>query len=176
MGILHNCKYYTRSVCLNIVKFGLTMEFVEIPVCQLYPPLISLLWKLKLLIQNFPNFCVILNTTREPTDYVSRIFTRAKKDGSYRMILNLKTLNEFLKFKPWKLESIKDALDLITEGCYFGSNGLKVYTIAPLFMKLTKNIWNCSERKNTINLFSFPMDFYQLWESLKMFWLLHLNF
>ena len=43
---------------------------------------------------------VILNTTREPTGYLSRIFTRAKKDGSYRMILNLKTLNEFLKFKP----------------------------------------------------------------------------
>ena len=83
---------------------------------------------------------VILNTTREPTDYVSRIFTRAKKDGSYRMILNLKTLNKFLKFKHCKLESIKDALDLITEGCYFGSNGLKVYTTASLFMKLTKNI------------------------------------
>ena len=60
-----------------------------------------------------------------PNDYVSRIFTRIKKDGNYRMILNLKTFNEFLKFKPCKLESIEDALDLITEGCYFGSVDLK---------------------------------------------------
>ena len=61
---------------------------------------------------------VIVNTTREPNDYVSNIFTRTKKEGSYRMILNLKTFHEFLKFKHSKLESIEDALDLITEGCF----------------------------------------------------------
>ena len=37
------------------------------------------------------------------------------------MILNLKTFNELLKFKHCKLESIENALDLITEDCYFGS-------------------------------------------------------
>ena len=41
------------------------------------------------------------------------------------MILNLKTFNEFLKFKHCKLESIEDALDFIMEGCYFGSVDLK---------------------------------------------------
>ena len=37
------------------------------------------------------------------------------------MILNLKTFNGFLKFKHCKLEPVEDALDLVTEGCYFGS-------------------------------------------------------
>ena len=37
------------------------------------------------------------------------------------MIINLKTFNEFLKFKHRKLESVEDSLDFITEGCYFGS-------------------------------------------------------
>ena len=60
---------------------------------------------------------IIVNTRREPNDYVSSIFTR--------MILNLKTFNEFLKFKHCKLDSIEDALELITEGCYFGSVDLK---------------------------------------------------
>ena len=48
-----------------------------------------------------------------------------------RMILSLKTFNGFLKFKHCKLESVEDALDLITEGCYFGSVELKdaSYTI-----------------------------------------------
>ena len=56
---------------------------------------------------------------------ILRIFTRTKKDGNYGMILNLKIFNEFLKFKHCKLESIRDALDLITKGCYFGSVDLK---------------------------------------------------
>ena len=84
---------------LNIVQFGLTMEFAKIPVCQFVPPLNFSLMK-KLLMQKFANLSVkvynILNTTREPKDYVSSIFTKTKKDGSYRMILNLKTFTEFL--------------------------------------------------------------------------------
>ena len=50
------------------------------------------------------------------------------------MILNLKTFNEFLKFKHCKLESIEDTLDLIIEGCYFCSIDLKdsYYTGFPL--------------------------------------------
>ena len=48
------------------------------------------------------------------------------------MILNLKTINGFLKFKHCKLESVEDALDLITEGCCFMSVKLKdaSYTIS----------------------------------------------
>ena len=37
------------------------------------------------------------------------------------MILSLETFNGFLKFKRCKLESVEDALDLVTKGCYFGS-------------------------------------------------------
>ena len=45
---------------------------------------------------------VIVNTTRKPNDYASGIFGRTKKDGNYRMIVNMKTFNEFLKFKHCK--------------------------------------------------------------------------
>ena len=67
----------------------------------------------------------IVNTAREPNYYVSGIFTRTEEDGNYRMIQNLKSFNEFLKFKHCKLQSIKDTLDLVTEGWYFGSVDLK---------------------------------------------------
>ena len=59
------------------------------------------------------------------------LFRGQKKKGNYRMILNLETFNGFLKFKHCKLESVEDVLDLITDGCYFGSVELKdpSYTI-----------------------------------------------
>ena len=107
---------------LNIVKFGLTMEFAEVPCCQFVTSLNFSPVETKIIDAEIPKLLskgVIVNTIREPT------FTRTKKDGSYRMIINLKTFNEFLKFKHCKLESIEDALDLITEGCYFGSVDLK---------------------------------------------------
>ena len=65
----------------------------------------------------------IVNTAREPNYYVSGIFTRTEEDGNYRMIQNLKSF--ILKFKHCKLQSIKDTLDLVTEGWYFGSVDLK---------------------------------------------------
>ena len=68
-----------------------------------------------------------------------------KKDGNYRMILNVKTFNEFLKFKHCKLDSIEDAFDLITEGCYFGSVDLKdAYYSIPIheyYQKYLKLFW-----------------------------------
>ena len=61
------------------------------------------------------------------------------------MILHLKTFNGFLKLKHRQLESVKDALNLITESCYFGSVELKdaSYTI-PIhenYQKYLKLFW-----------------------------------
>ena len=65
---------------------------------------------------------MIVNTP----NHVLVTFSRTKrKNGDYRMILNLKTFNGFLKFKHCKLEPVEDALDLVTEGCYFASVDLK---------------------------------------------------
>ena len=60
------------------------------------------------------------------------IFTRPKADGSYRVILNLKNLNEFVTFQHCKLGSFKDVLDMITPGAWMSSVDLKdaYYSIA----------------------------------------------
>ena len=68
---------------------------------------------------------MILQASRVSNYFLSSIFRSSRKDGGHRMILNLKTFNYFLKFKFWKLESIDDTLDLITENCYFGPVILK---------------------------------------------------
>ena len=73
------------------------------------------------------------------------LFRRPKKNGDYRIILNLKTFIGFLKFKHCKLEPVEDALDLISESCYCGSVELKdaSYTI-PIhqnYQKYLKLFW-----------------------------------
>ena len=93
---------------LNIVKFSLTMKFAEVPVCQFVPPLNFSPVETEVIdaeISKLLSKGVIVNTTREPD--VSRIFTKTKNDSNYSMILNLKTLNEFLKFKYCKLVNRK---------------------------------------------------------------------
>ena len=116
------------QVALNIVKFVLTVEFAKVPMCQFVLLLNFSFVETEIIdaeISKHFSKGVIVNTIRELSHYVSRIFTSTKIDGNYRMILNLKTFTEFLKFKHCKQDSIEDALHLTTERCYFGSVDLK---------------------------------------------------
>ena len=58
-------------------------------------------------------------------DFMSTIFVRPKKDGSYRLILNLKPLNEFVSYYHFKMDTIQTALKLMRPGCFMASVDLK---------------------------------------------------
>lgn len=64
---------------------------------------------------------VIEPTTFHPKGYISNIFLREKKNGDYRLILNLKTLNQFVEYHHFKMENFTSALTLITKDCYLAS-------------------------------------------------------
>ena len=49
-----------------------------------------------------------------------------KKNGSYRLILNLKPLNEFVSYYHFKMDTIQTALKLMRPGCFMASVDLKV--------------------------------------------------
>ena len=66
---------------------------------------------------------VIVACERKDGDFVSPIFTRQKKDGKVRLILNLKKLNKSVEYHHFK--TLKQALALVTEGCWFASLDLK---------------------------------------------------
>ena len=68
---------------------------------------------------------VIVACERKDGDFVSPIFTRQKKDGKVRLILNLKKLNKSVEYHHFKMETLKQALALVTEGCWFASLDLK---------------------------------------------------
>ena len=64
---------------------------------------------------------VIESCTHETGEYVSPIFLRPKKNGQFRMILNLKDLNPFIEYHHFKMESLDTCLQLMTPGVYMAS-------------------------------------------------------
>ena len=49
------------------------------------------------------------------------IFTRDKKDGSVRIILDLSVLNTYLVYRHFKMDTFETALNLVTKNCFFAS-------------------------------------------------------
>ena len=68
---------------------------------------------------------VITKCEHETGEYTSPIFIKQKPDGSCRLILNLKDLNEDMLYIHFKVEKLQSVLSLITPGCYLASLDLK---------------------------------------------------
>ena len=56
---------------------------------------------------------------------LSPIFLTDKKDGSKRMILNLKALNKYMVYEHFKMENIYKAMELMTKDCFLASVDLE---------------------------------------------------
>ena len=62
---------------------------------------------------------------------ISNIFLRPKKDGAFRMILDLTWLNKHVQYEHFKMSSLQTAIDMIRKNCWMGSIDLKdaYYTV-----------------------------------------------
>ena len=88
---------------------------------------------------------VIIKCEHETGEYISPILIRLKSDGSCRLMLNLKNLNEDIPYMHFKMETLQSVLSLITPGCYLASLDLKgaCYSV-PIhtdYTKFLKFIW-----------------------------------
>ena len=63
-------------------------------------------------------------STPEEGDFILGIFTRDKKDGNKRMMLNLKKFNKFVNYKHFKIESINNIINIIKPNVYMASMDL----------------------------------------------------
>ena len=76
---------------------------------------------------------------------ISPIFVRPKKDGSHRVILNLKKLNEAVSYHHFKMDALETAIKLMRPGCYMTSIDLKdAYYSIPIaseHQKFLKFVW-----------------------------------
>ena len=75
---------------------------------------------------------IIVKADWEDEQYISNIFLRDKKDGSFRIILNLSTLNEMIEYHKFKMDTLVSAINLITPNCYMASIDFKdaYYSVA----------------------------------------------
>ena len=88
---------------------------------------------------------VITKCRKEEDDFISTVFTRQKKDGTFHTILNLKYLNEFVEYKNFKMKSLEDVFKIIKKDVWMVSADLKdAYFIIPghiLHQKYFKFEW-----------------------------------
>lgn len=68
---------------------------------------------------------IIEPTCHEEGEFISPIFVTPKSDGGYRLILNLKKLNEFMPYIHFKMDTIEKILKLVRKGAYMAKIDLK---------------------------------------------------
>ena len=93
----HWKKYTSDTFIHDIIKNGLKLDFNEIPFqhcCNNFPLSKEEMSIINSEIQKLNSKRVIVNTDKRIGNYISGVFTKSKKDGSHRIILNLKNFNK----------------------------------------------------------------------------------
>ena len=76
---------------------------------------------------------VIVECRSEKDQFLSNIFIVPKPDKSFRLILNLKHLNEFVETEHFKLEDYRTAMKLLEQDCYMSTIDLRdAYYLLPI--------------------------------------------
>ena len=89
-----------------------------------------------------------IQDTRSPEEvgFVSNVFLVPKSEGKWRLILNLKALNQFVIYEHFKMEDIRCVKDLLNRGDYMCKLDLKdAYLLTPIhrsFRKFLKFTWH----------------------------------
>lgn len=87
----------------------------------------------------------IIQTSPTNGQFLSHLFLRKKKDGSYRPIINLKGLNKFIKYQHFKMENIPMLSQLTQRADWCVKIDLKdayfCIAIAPQHRKLLRFQW-----------------------------------
>ena len=99
---------------------------------------------------------VVVTSQHEDGEYISPIFMRKKKDGSFRLILNFKDLNSHIVYQHFKMGTINTILKLVKKGCFMCSVDIKdAYHSVPIqedYQKFLKFYW----KKELLKFVCFP--------------------
>jgi len=68
---------------------------------------------------------VLVESKHEEGEFISTIFTRPKRTGGFRMILNLSKLNDYVEYHHFKMDTLESVMKLVDPDCYMASIDLK---------------------------------------------------
>ena len=132
-GQIANCVHQWKMLTsdpeiLDIVQ-GAHIQFEcipiqnDIPLPHLFSPAESEAVAIE--IAKLMNKGVIEPCMKESHDFISKIFLRPKKDGSHRLILNLKSFNQNVTYHHFKMDTLHSILKLVKKDCWMASVDLK---------------------------------------------------
>ena len=114
----------TDSYILNMVT-GCKIDLQKIPVQHIAPRETNFSAKelhfVNDEIAKLLNKKVIIPSQHEDDQFISTIFLTPKKDGLFRLILNLKKFNRFVRYQHFKMESLKQVVAMMKPGCFMAS-------------------------------------------------------
>ena len=101
---------------------GVKLDFESIPSQLLPQPEIYCSFQEKIAIEaeleKYLELGIISKAEHSEGQFVSKIFSRPKKNGKIRIILDLSILNEDVKYEHFKMENFNTALSLVSEICF----------------------------------------------------------
>lgn len=101
---------------------------------------------------------IIIENKHEKGQFISPIFLRPKKNGTFRLICNLRELNEFIVYRHFKMELLQSALRMMTKNCYMASIDLKdAYYCIPISERHQKYVLSSSGIQNYTCIMPCPM-------------------
>ena len=118
----------TDNWVLNTVQHYF-IEFVKCPSQHTIPREISFSQnETKIILEEINKMLLkkaIVETPHKDGEFLSNLFIRPKKDGTYRPIINLRGLNTFVAYSHFKMETIHSAMQLISSNCFMASIDLR---------------------------------------------------
>ena len=85
---------------------------------------------------------VIERCSHSQGEFISNIFTRPKKSGGLRLILDLSELNKSVAYQHFKMDNINSAVLLLSPDCFMASLDLRdAYYSVPESRKYLRFIW-----------------------------------
>ena len=111
---------------LNTIK-GYKIPFVQDPPPTQLPPFTFRQEEIRVISEEIESLLIkgAIQESKTPDGFISNIFLVPKSEGRWRLILNLKALNEFVLCKHFKMEDIRCVKDLITKGDHMCKLDLK---------------------------------------------------
>ncbi len=122
--------------------------------------------KLQQALVEYLDLGIIEPCPEEEDGFYSNLFTVPKRDESVRVIFNLSDLNWFIDTDHFKMDTVKQAIELMTDNCFFGSIDFKhaYYSvrISRQYRKYLRFYWNGKTYQFTVmaqGLCTAPRDY-----------------